>query len=51
MNPMAAPENTPKPNFATRPKCNFDQRRPNQSIDKKNSFRLHVGQNRGGEEG
>ena len=24
-NPLAAPENTPKRNFATRPKCNFDQ--------------------------
>ena len=24
-NPLAAPHNTPKPNFATRPKRNFDQ--------------------------
>ena len=24
-NPLAAPENKPKPNFATRPKRNFEQ--------------------------
>jgi len=52
-NPLAATENTPKPNFAIRPNLNFDQVNCShkQSVDKKNSFRPQVGQTRGEEDG